>query len=259
MVRRQLALWVFVARYKPVRFAVHGARWICFLTAACHASATGEQVGSAAVVDALFSDVSGAVDFGAGGDAATKVASVAEDTALRPDRRPVPPAVSCDICPGAYTSPVVIGKLDLARLDEASGLAASRVHSGVYYSHNDRGNRPELFVLSQAGTTLGIFALTSAPTVDVEDVALGPCPTGSCLYLADTGNNRRDRSEFALYRIAEPDVRLGEPFRTESVGFERFPLRYEDGAPDVEGLLVDPMSGAVYLITKPATGPCTVY
>jgi hypothetical protein len=40
------------------------------------------------------------------------------------------------------------GRIDSLELDEASGLAASRLHPGILYSHNDHGDRPRLFAIN---------------------------------------------------------------------------------------------------------------
>jgi hypothetical protein len=145
------------------------------------------------------------------------------------------------------------------RLDETSGLAASRAYPGVFYAHNDRGNAPEVFAFSREGRHLGRFLLADAPTLDIEDLALGPCPAGTCLYLADTGNNRMDREEFAILRTPEPAFDPAGPTAVEVVPWERFTLRYPDRAHDVEAMLVDPRTGQIWLITKPGSGPSAVY
>jgi hypothetical protein len=98
--------------------------------------------------------------------------------------------------------------------------------------------------------------------MDIEDIAIGPCPAGTCLYLADIGGNlSASRVEFAVYRITEPAVPAGGTTGTTDVAFERFRFNYPDGANhNAEGLLVDPASGALYVVTKVAAGqPSTVY
>src|SRR5688572_29498225 len=77
-------------------------------------------------------------------------------------------------------------------LPESSGLALSARHEGVLWTHNDSGDRPEVFAVDAAGGFRGISAITGARNEDWEDIAVGPCPGGgSCLYVADTGDNER--------------------------------------------------------------------
>jgi hypothetical protein len=42
------------------------------------------------------------------------------------------------------------GRIDSSELDEASGLAASRLHPGILYSHNDNGDSPRLFAIDES-------------------------------------------------------------------------------------------------------------
>ena len=68
------------------------------------------------------------------------------------------------------------------RIHEASGLAASRRHAGVVYTHNDSGDGPRVFALSAAdGALLGEYEVRGRPGAaaveahDWEDMAVGPC------------------------------------------------------------------------------------
>jgi hypothetical protein len=140
-----------------------------------------------------------------------------------------------------------------ARLQESSGVVASRLHPGLLWTHNDSGDAPELFATDTAGTDLGSVIVSGAENVDWEDVALGPCgdETGDqrCLWIADTGDNRHQRSAATIYRVREPErpPAQGGPRRTRPA--ERLVVRYPDGAHDVEALAVTD-AGDALLITK---------
>src|SRR5207253_735177 len=99
---------------------------------------------------------------------------------------------------------------------ESSGLSESRTHPGVYWTHNDSGHGPDVFALNSSGVQLGKVRVTGAQNRDWEDIASGPCPAGggTCLYLADTGNNASSegekgkghgRQEVTLVVVPEPD------------------------------------------------------
>ncbi len=113
-------------------------------------------------------------------------------------------------CP-AYVAPVQVGALDDDRLDELSGLVASRNHDDVLWSHNDSGEKhARLFALDGTGALRLVLRLGSLKPVDTEDVAIGPCagaqgatPAG-CLLLGDVGDNNHERAEAQAYRVAEP-------------------------------------------------------
>src|SRR5689334_14681170 len=100
----------------------------------------------------------------------------------RPSVKPVVPDVStsCGTCT-VYGTPSVVGNVPSA-LVELSGLAPSHRHPGVLYMHNDSGDTARFFAMSEAAVGLGEFRVQAASAVDWEDIAVGPCPAGSCVF-----------------------------------------------------------------------------
>jgi hypothetical protein len=129
-------------------------------------------------------------------------------------------------------------------LHEASGIAASRQYPGVLWTHNDSGNPTILFAIDSTGKVIERVRVRDATSRDWEDIALGPCPAGECIYLADTGDNRLNRRDPAIYRIPEP-----APGDTLSAPAERFPLRLPNGPRDIEALYLLPDT-TIYLVSK---------
>lgn len=141
-------------------------------------------------------------------------------------------------------------------LNELSGLVASRSQPGIFFAHNDSGDAPRFFALSQAGQILQTFVLDGGAAADWEDIALGPCPTGTCVYLGDTGDNLRVRTDYAVYRVPEPTVTNG----TTSVAWERLRYEYPGGVKhNCESLFMNPKTGVLYLVTKEDTAVSEVY
>lgn len=145
-------------------------------------------------------------------------------------------------------SPIPISRT----LGETSGVAVGRRDDGLLWTHND-GNS-ELFGLDREGS---IVAEIDVPVRlrDWEDLEVATCHGGgSCLYLADTGDNgeRRPAGNARIVRVPEP--RAGD----DEVPAEVFPVRLPDGPRDVEALFVLP--GEVpYLVTKGRSHAITVY
>src|SRR5688572_31114856 len=77
-------------------------------------------------------------------------------------------------------------------LSEASGAALSRRTPGVIWSHNDSG-QPLLHALDAAGQSRGRVRIPKATGEDWEDISVAACSGGSCLYVADIGDNNRAR------------------------------------------------------------------
>jgi hypothetical protein len=140
----------------------------------------------------------------------------------------------------------------LRDLPEASGVASSRRTPEVFWAHNDSG-APVIFALDRQGALKGRVRLTGATVKDWEDIAVGPCSQGSCVYLADIGDNNAKRKEITLYRVVEP-----APGDAATGPVEAFQARYPDGPHDAESLLVTGDSD-VFLITKGDPGPVALY
>jgi len=106
-----------------------------------------------------------------------------------------------DLC-GPSLTVHKVGQVDNGKLREASGLAKSSLYPAILWSHNDSENPPQIFALDTAGRVLRVFEVQGAENVDWEDIATDP--EGN-LYIADTGDNSRERSSVTVYRIHEPD------------------------------------------------------
>lgn len=152
----------------------------------------------------------------------------------------------------SYTDPAEVGTIGGTAIDELSGLAVSRAHPGVLWAHNDSGDTPRVFAASDKGAFLGQITIGGATAIDWEDMALGPCPKGTCLYIADFGDNGMSRTNLALYRITEPNVD-NKPFATITADAEKLPFAYPDGRFNAEALLVHPVTGEIVVVTKGAT------
>jgi hypothetical protein len=154
-----------------------------------------------------------------------------------------------------------VGPVTEPALVELSGLVASRAHPGVLYAHNDSGDTARFFAISTSGAPLGEFTLDGGSAHDWEDIGLGPCPTGTCVFLGDIGDNNTVRTDYAVYRVPEPAVAADAGVGVTPVTWERLPYAYPGGAKhNCESLFVHPVTGRIYLITKELGGnPSHVY
>ena len=137
-------------------------------------------------------------------------------------------------------------------LSEASGLAASRRVPGRLWSHNDSGE-PVVIALDARGSVTGRVRLMGAAVEDWEAIAVGPCGTGSCLYIGDIGDNEARRKRITIYRLAEPDGVSGSASVTDV-----FHATYPDGRHDAEALLIGG-DGRIHIVTKGETGSVAIY
>lgn len=134
----------------------------------------------------------------------------------------------------------------LPEIQEASGLAVSRRNPGILWSHNDSGNASRLFALDRQGTVRGRVRVPIR-TRDWEDVSVGRCPIGDCLYIADIGDNRLARRRIQIYRVAEPaydDAETKPP--------DVFNAVFADGPHNAEALFV--VGEDLFVVTRDRTG-----
>ena len=105
-------------------------------------------------------------------------------------------------------------------------------------------------------------SLTGAKATDWEDLALGPGPTAgeSYLYVGDIGDHGTSRDDVRVYRVAEPKTDPAAFFGTSTLtGVERFIFVYPDKAHNAETLLVDPLTGDLYIVVKAGRGGSPVF
>jgi hypothetical protein len=166
------------------------------------------------------------------------------------------PAWTCAGCT-TWGTPVALGTSPAA-LPELSGLASSHAHPGLLYSHNDSGDSARFFALTEQGHVNAEIRLTGATATDWEDISVGPCPTGSCVYIGDTGDNKLERTSYVIHRVAEPAT-LPTDGGVVEVIYESFPFVYPDGPHNAESLLVHPTTGQIFVILKESGIPAGVY
>lgn len=144
------------------------------------------------------------------------------------------------------------GLSPLAGVAEASGVAISRQTPGIIWSHNDSG-KPLLFAFDGSGKPRARVEVAGASMSDWEDLATGACQEGSCLYIADIGDNNRARRQITIYRVREPriDEKTTQPAQALSVA-------YPDGAHDAEALFVMP-NAQLFLVTKERADTAALY
>lgn len=141
---------------------------------------------------------------------------------------------------------VASGPAKLPDIPETSGLAVSRRSPGLLWSHNDSGNAAVLFALDSGGALRGRVRVPVS-TRDWEDISAARCPQGDCLYIADIGDNGRDRRQIRIYRVPEP-----APGDAETAPPEVFTATYVDGPHNAEALFV--VDADLFIVTKDRAG-----
>ena len=130
------------------------------------------------------------------------------------------------------------------RLDESSGLAASRLVADRFWTHNDSGDSARLFAIDEAGDTVAVLELQDVSAIDWEDMASGNVFGRNILVVGDVGDNGRRRKSVFLHVLEEPQ----EPSPKERCRTIEF--TYPDGPGDCEAIGLDAENNRVLLIKK---------
>jgi hypothetical protein len=159
-------------------------------------------------------------------------------------------ALACGIAAPAvaHGGPSVAFSISDPRITESSGLAASRLHPGVYWTHNDSEDGPYVYAVDSAtGKTVARVTMRGIHPRDVEAISLGP---DGDLYVGDIGDNLGGTwPEVWIYRFHEPKRLV-----STTVDVTRYTVRYAAGPRNAEALMVQPKTGRVYIASKNEDG-----
>ncbi|WP_155370542.1 hypothetical protein [Catellatospora vulcania] len=193
------------------------------------------------------------------------------ETAVSPAAQTAAPAPSADnpfALPGAAAKagqPIAIRTADLPA-SEASGLAASRRHPGVFYWLRDGGGattqrpRAALWTIRlgedaqshpvRRGENFPFAQVFEAPNTDWEDVVIDDDDN---LWIGDIGANDCVSRQY-LYRTLEPEPDTDDPFMVTA----RYPLAFPDPAPGCKTRNAEAMlwlDGELYVFAKTTNSP----
>lgn len=151
----------------------------------------------------------------------------------------------------AFLEGRAISELKEKQLGEVSGLAASALHPGLLWAHNDSGNPAVVYLIDLKLAIRLACTLQGARNRDWEDIAVGPGPEPGkkYVYVADIGDNHERYATKYIYRFEEP--RLTDGLRSLNItSFDTIAFRLEDGAKDAEAMFVHPKTKDIYIFSK---------
>lgn len=148
-------------------------------------------------------------------------------------------------------------------LFEASGIVRDPRRHDLFWVHNDSGNDAKIYGIDLSGKVVAVVPFAGASNRDPEDIAIGPCPEGDCLYLADIGDNLAVHESIMIHRFPLPDLPAssaigiieGSPIEPNA----SWRLVYEDGPRDSEALVVDAERSELLVISKGRNDEIVLY
>jgi len=145
------------------------------------------------------------------------------------------------------TAAAKVRTLQDPRIVESSGLAKSRYTKGRLWTANDSGGGTTLYEVGRKGKTVRTFELTGASHKDWEGMARSVIGGVSYLYVGDIGDNGKKRSSIFVHRVKEP--KPGRPGGSLT-RYKTYEFRYPDGAHNAEGLMVQPGTHRIFIVSK---------
>ena len=143
------------------------------------------------------------------------------------------------------------GTMNHAPLKEASGFAASTVHPGILWTHNDGGAGSNLFAIdSSTGAVVATAKVPNIPNLDWEDATAVLLDDKHLIAIADIGDNEKRRLDCLIHLFQEKGSSdPGDPPAFSHYQSIRF--CYPEGKRyDAESAAFDPVSGHFLVLTK---------
>ncbi|SFT91260.1 hypothetical protein SAMN05216474_3121 [Lishizhenia tianjinensis] len=138
-------------------------------------------------------------------------------------------------------------------ISESSGLLC--IGDSVFITHNDSGNKNELYVLNTKGEVLNTCTINGARNKDWEDLCL---VDDSLIYIADIGNNNNTRKDLKLYIVDLHEVLTQKESKADSINFtypdqKEFPPSEAQKYYDAEAICY--FQNKIWIFTKNRTVP----
>jgi hypothetical protein len=142
------------------------------------------------------------------------------------------------------------GQLNNSEINEASGLDASIANTNKFWTHNDSGGKPELFLIDAKAQYVASVTLAGIRNRDWEDIAVGPGPdsTKNYVYVGEIGDNNAEFAYKYIYRFVEPVLQQG--VNTSISTFDTIQFQVEDGQRDTEAIFIDEQTKDLYIFSK---------
>ncbi len=140
-----------------------------------------------------------------------------------------------------------LGKVS-KKLEEASGLAASINNPGYFWTINDSGNPPEVFLIDDHANITLVCKLSKATNRDWEEIRISSESGKNYLYVADIGDNGAAYDLKFIYRFEEPVLAKAKEVIIEHI--DTLIIKMPDGKRDTESVMIDPLTHDLYILSK---------
>ncbi len=143
------------------------------------------------------------------------------------------------------------GTISHEDINEASGIAVSRLNEDILWIINDSGCSASVYAVNTKGDRIATLDIEGVSNYDWEDLASFEYMGKPYILVADVGDNFGKRKNCVLHFIEEPDIRNIPPEAPLSVRPSwSMEYTYEDGPRDCEAVAVDTVNKRILLLSK---------
>jgi hypothetical protein len=159
------------------------------------------------------------------------------------------------ILPHLFLVFALYGQKPIAQLPEELVESSALLYlNKEFYSINDSGNEPKIYVFNDKGEIQHTCFIENVSNVDWEAL----CFDEKYIYIADIGNNLNERKDLGIYRVERGEVRTASSIRAEITRFNyqqqvAFPPERNALYYDAESLVK--RNDSLFIFTKNRTEP----
>jgi hypothetical protein len=144
-------------------------------------------------------------------------------------------------------------------INESSGLILSQRNADCFWTHNDSGDSPRLFLIHRDGRTIARVKVDGATAIDWEDISMATINGSPKLIVGDIGGNAQKREHVTIYVIAEPKFpfdakRPLTPLESSTTVEATIEVTFDGGVTNYEGLAVDANAKSIVIYEKTLIG-----
>jgi hypothetical protein len=169
------------------------------------------------------------------------------------NKNPFPPQInsSIQINPNIFESGKKIAKINTNIFKEASGLVMSRNNPNFFWTHNDSGGKPEIYLFDKKGEHWATYTIP-VKLRDWEEIKITQQDGKNYIYVADIGDNFGKYHIKKIYKFLEPSLKdIQKGYKSNVENIETFQFQYPNNEKrDSEAFLIDNLTQDIYIITK---------
>ena len=144
-------------------------------------------------------------------------------------------------------------------INESSGIVLSQRNDKCFWTHNDSGDVPRLFLVHRDGRTIARLKVLGIKAIDWEDLAFATIGGSPKIIVGDIGGNAQKRDFVTLHILAEPsfvfdDSRPTKPIEASAFVETSMNVRFNRGITNYEGIAVSHAENSILIFEKALLG-----